>query len=157
MATNVPFSDPQILYESKELAQAFGQKLLKPEALRNNEALQEIREGKVSTEFLRGVRGIAFYNAYTAPTSDSSSIAFERHFNPMMKHDSTYFGSVDKLISCVEQNAGKGLSEEEQNKVCSKEMNGLRLNAFRHELLYHNVNKRFYMDLIQMKRGEAPY
>ena len=157
MATNVPFSDPQFLYESKDIAVAFGQKLLKTESLRNNEALQEIREGKVSTVFLRGVRGLPFYNAYTEPSSDSSAIAFERHFNPMMKQDSAYFNSVDKLIGCVEKNADKGLSEDEQNKVCSQEMNGLRLKAFRHELLYHNMNKRFYMDLIQMKRGEAPY
>ena len=75
----------------------------------------------------------------------------------MMKYDSAYFTAVSKMISCVERHSDKDLSVNEQNTVCSKEMKNVRLSAFNHELLYHNVNKRFYMDLIQMKRGEAPY
>ena len=106
---------------------------------------------------MRGVRGTAFYNAYTEPTEESSPIAFERHFNPMMKHDSAYFGAVDKLVKCVEHNSGQGLSAENQEKVCAKEMKNVRLSVFNNELLYHNMNKRFFMDLIQMKRGENPY
>jgi len=48
MATNVPYTDPQILYESPELAEAFGKRILSPTQLRNEESLAEIREGKVS-------------------------------------------------------------------------------------------------------------
>jgi hypothetical protein len=109
----------------------------------------------MSIEFLRGVNGLPFYMAHTAPTEDSSAIAFERNFNPMLKHDSTYFGKLNEVISCVESNASK--SEDEQKTACQKEFKAMRLTAFKNELLYHNVNKRFYMDLIQYKRHESPY
>ena len=95
--------------------------------------------------------------AAVAPTDDSSSIAFERHFNPLLKKDSSYFGAVGDLISCVERNSTKPLNTDEQNMVCSNEMKRVRMAAFKNELLYHNINKRFYMDLIQRKRGESAF
>ncbi len=59
---------------------------------------------------MRSAVGLAFYSVHNAPTEDSSSIAFERHFTPQLKVDSYYFGSVNNLIKCVERNAGKDLS-----------------------------------------------
>ena len=50
-----------------------------------------MQEGRISKEFLRGKNGLPFYMSYTAPTSESSPIAFERNFNPMLKYDSEYF------------------------------------------------------------------
>ena len=50
-----------------------------------------MQEGRISKEFLRGVNGMPFYMSYTAPTAESSPIAFERNFNPMLKYDSEYF------------------------------------------------------------------
>ena len=92
--------------------------------------------------------------AKVAPTDESSGIAFERNFNPMLKRDSAYYGKLGDMISCVEQNVGKEGVDE--STVCAKEFKAMRLTAFKNELLYHNVNKRFYMDLIQYKRHEAP-
>ena len=68
--------------------------------------------------------------AATAPTDESSSIAFERHFNPLLKQDSDYFNAVGNLISCVERNSEKSLNTDDQNKVCAKEMKNLRMQAF---------------------------
>ena len=93
--------------------------------------------------------------AATEPTDESSAIAFERNFNPMLKHDSAYYKQLGEVLECVEKNANAG--EEEQKTVCSKEFKAMRLTAFNNELLYHNVNKRFYMDLISYKRHESPY
>ena len=51
--------------------------------------------------------------AVVAPTDESSSIAFERHFNPLLKTDSSYFNAVGDLLSCVENNSSKALSTDE--------------------------------------------
>ena len=54
--------------------------------------------------------GMPFYMAYTAPTEDSSPIAFERHFNPKLRFDSDYFNKVNALITCVEDNVGTAVT-----------------------------------------------
>ncbi len=95
--------------------------------------------------------------ALTAPSEESSEIAFEKHFNPALKYDSQYYKSLNSLIKCVEKNANQSLSPEQQNEVCSNEMKQVRIDAFKKELLYHNVNKRFFMNLVTMKRHEAPF
>ena len=92
----------------------------------------------------------------TQPQEDSSPIAFERNFNPMLKKDSEYFRTLGNVISCVERNAERNLSEAEQDAVCQNEIREMRLAAFNNELLFHNVNKRLYMDLIVNRRGETP-
>ena len=116
-----------------------------------------MQNGGFTNSFLRGVNGLAFYMAHTAPTDESSAIAFERNFNPMLKYDSEYFKNLNEVLACVESNASKDLTPEQENKVCAKEFKKMRLSAFNNELLYHNINKRFYMDLISMKRHEAPF
>jgi len=155
MTSNLPYGVPEVIFEQKDIAQAYAKKILSPAMLRNNvEAQEQIANGSVSRDFLRGVSGLAFYNSHTAPSEESSPIAFERNFNPMLQHDSAYFNAVSKMLSCVERN--QGADESQQETVCKKEMKDVRMAAFKNELLYHNMNKRFYMDLIQVKRNEAP-
>ena len=50
--------------------------------------------------------------AYTAPTEDSSPIAFERHFNPKLRFDSEYFNKVNAMIKCVENNVDNAVTED---------------------------------------------
>ena len=83
--------------------------------------------------------------AYTEPTEDSSSIAFERHFNPLLKYDSDYHKNLEAMLSCVEKNISA--TGDEQKTVCAKEYKNLRLSAFKNQLMYHFVNKRFFMDV----------
>ena len=57
-------------------------------------------------------------------------VSFERHFNPDLTIDSTYFRSLNDALKCVNKNAGKELTREQENKVCAKEFKNLRLQAF---------------------------
>ena len=57
----------------------------------------------------------------------------------------------------MESNLDKNLTKEQEAKVCAKEMKEVRLAAFRNELLYHMINTRFYMDMLNIKKGEAPF
>jgi len=107
-----------------------------------------MKNGEMTTKFMRSIPGLPFYVTHTAPAEDSSPISFDRNFNPDMKRDSEYFNKLDKFLGCVERNAPKGLSEGDQNRVCGKEFKNLRSAAFDNELLYHNMNKRFFMDLL---------
>ena len=159
MATTRSFTEiPDIIFDSEIISKALQSHALTPEVIRSDEqAVQALRNGEVSQTFLRTFAGLPFYMALTAPSEESSEIAFEKHFNPSLKYDSEYFKNLNSLIKCVENNASKSLSPEQQNEVCSKEMKQIRIAAFKKELLYHNVNKRFFMNLISMKRHEAPY
>ena len=140
------------------MADAFASRSITPELVRSDPVIQEaLQNGEFNQQFLRGVNGLPFYMSMTAPTEDSSPIAFERNFNPHLKYDSEYFKNLNETIQCVERNTPMGLTPEEESKVCSKEFKKMRLSAFKNELLYHNVNKRFYMDMIQYKRHEAPF
>ena len=85
-----------------------------------------MRSGAISTTFMRTFAGLPFYVAHTAPTDESSPIAFERNFNPDLRHDSEYFNSLHKFLGCVDRNSGKGLSEDEQNQVCRQEFRAMR-------------------------------
>ena len=67
---------------------------------------EALRNGQIDTAFLRGAAGQAFYAAHTAPSEESSAIAFDRHFNPFLKKDSSYFGAVSNFLGCVERNQG---------------------------------------------------
>ena len=61
---------------------------------------------------MRGWNGVAFYMAHTAPTDESSSIAFNRNFNPDLKYDSEYHSNLNGFIKCVEKNSSKDLTED---------------------------------------------
>ena len=75
--------------------------------------MEALANGDVSEKFMNTVWGLPFYMAYTAPTEESSSIAFERHFNPRLKQDSSYFNTVANVIKCVEKNASTAVTDEQ--------------------------------------------
>ena len=105
---------PSVIFESKSLMESYSKGTLTPEEIRGNEQAQEaFANGEITNKWLRSLSGLPFYMAAVAPTDESSSIAFERHFNPLLKNDSKYFGAVGDLISCVEKNSAKPLNTDE--------------------------------------------
>ena len=77
--------------------------------------------GEVSKTFMNSILGLPFYVAHTAPTDESSPIAFERHFNPDLKYDSDYHKNLSQMIECVDKNADKATTSDQQRKACAKE------------------------------------
>ena len=57
----------------------------------------------------------------------------------------------------MEKNVERVQSDADMERVCSKEFRNLRLRGFDNELMYHNVNKRFFVDELSIKHNEAPY
>ncbi len=52
---------------------------------------------------------------------------------------------MSAFLKCVEKNVEReGLTETQMEKVCAKEFKQLRMRGFDNELMYHNVNKRFF-------------
>ena len=106
MATNVPLGFPEAIFDSKIISDAYARQAVTPALVRDCPIVQEaMQSGGFSNSFLRGANGLAFYMAHTAPSDESSAIAFEKNFNPMLKHDSEYFKNLSAVISCVERNA----------------------------------------------------
>lgn len=69
---------------------------------------------------------------------------FDRHFNQDLASDSHYFKSLNAVMTCVDKNAAQDLTEAQMERVCAKEFKSLRMRAFENQLLYHNVNKKFF-------------
>jgi hypothetical protein len=80
---------------------------------------------------------------------------FETHFNPKLALHSNYFAALNNMMNCAEKNAH--VSDDKKDVVCAKEFKALRLAAFKDELLYHNVNQRFFMNELAYKSGQSPY
>ncbi len=93
--------------------------------------------------------GTPFY--LMAKGEQKSDLDFETHFNPKLQAHSSYFSNLHKMMECAKQHAGSA------ETVCKKEFKALRLSAFRDELLYHNVNKRFFMNELSFKKNESAY
>ena len=87
--------------------------------------------------------------------ADASS-TYEKHFSADLATDSDYFRDLNKFLTCVDRNASKDLSEAQQEKVCAKEFKAVRLHGFDNQLLYHNVNKKFFGYELSVHRHEAP-
>ena len=155
-SAHIPHGFPDALFDSEKISEAYTRQAITPAMVRDDTVVQEaLANQEFSTDFLRSCQGLPFYMAKVAPTDESSGIAFERNFNPMLKHDSDYYNKLGAMVACVEKNVNKPGVDE--STVCAKEFKAMRLSAFKNELLYHNVNKRFYMDLISYKRHEAPF
>ena len=158
MTATLPAGFPEALIDSKTLTQAYMEGKLTPQLIRGDaNAMEAMSNGDISKTFMNSILGLPFYAAHTAPTEESSPIAFDRHFNPSLKYDSEYYKNVHAMIACVEKNADKATTVEQQRKACGKEFKKMRLAAFSNELMYHQVNKRFYMDLIMNKNNISPY
>lgn len=80
---------------------------------------------------------------------------FDNMFNPKLKLHSNYFSALDKMMACADKHAATEAHQRET--VCAKEFKELRLAAFKDELLYHNVNRRFFMNELAGKKLESPY
>ena len=155
-SAHIPYGFPDAIFDSEKISEAYTRKAITPAMVRDDAVVQEaLANQEITTEFMRSFQGLPFYMAKVAPSDESSGIAFERNFNPMLKHDSEYYGKLGAMIACVEKNVNKQSVDEAT--VCAKEFKAMRLTAFKNELLYHNVNKRFYMDLISYQRHEAPF
>ena len=92
--------------------------------------------------------GTPFYLMATG--EQNSAMDFETHFNPKLALHSNYFGALQKMMQCAQSNTGKA------DTVCAREFKELRLAAFKDELLYHNVNKRFFMNELAFKNQVSP-
>ena len=87
--------------------------------------------------------------------NDLPVMKFDSYFNERLAVHSDYFKNMDKFMQCVEKNVGA--SEEAQTTVCQREFKNLRLSAFKDQLQYHYVNRRFFMDSIAYKKGLGYY
>ena len=154
----VPHHVPQVLYNNREVAEKTMKGTLTPEFVRSNHYLKKVLySGQIPQDFLRGIHGLPLFMAYQNKQLARTIISIEYNFNPDLAKESNYFGKLDAFVRCVEKNAGSVESEEEANKVCRREWNEVRMSALNKDLLYHNVNRRFYLDQLTYKRGEAPF
>lgn len=79
---------------------------------------------------LRSQEGVPIFLKRTVQESNElPNFSFERHFNPDLTIESTYFKALNDTINCVKRNADKELSAEDEERVCSREYKRLRLTA----------------------------
>ena len=79
----MPYGYPEVLFESEKLIKGLADRNITPELIRSDElAMEAMRTGQVSQDFMRSRAGLPFYMSYTAPTDETSAIGFERNFNP---------------------------------------------------------------------------
>ena len=86
---------------------------------------------------------------------DAGILRFDRHFNPELGTESAYFASLKGLLDCVERNIERDLTAAQQEQVCAKEYKQLRLRAFNTQLMYHNVNKKYFQKELSLFKHEA--
>lgn len=84
---------------------------------------------------------------------DTTNMSFATHFNPELTKDSLYFKALRDMMVCAEKNAN--VPESQYETVCAKEFKALRMSAFKEQLLYHQVTRRFFMDEITFRTGQA--
>jgi hypothetical protein len=84
---------------------------------------------------------------------DTTNMSFGTHFNPELTKDSLYFKALKDMMACAEKNAD--VPESQYETVCAKEFKALRMSAFKEQLLYHQVTRRFFMDEITFRTGQA--
>ena len=98
-----------------------------------------------------------YFQKVNPEAADAGILRFDKYFNPELADDSKYFNNMSTFLKCVEKNADRVQSEAEMERVCAKEFRNLRLRGFDNELMYHNVNRRFFADELALKRHESPY
>lgn len=88
-------------------------------------------------------------------SKDAGILHFDRHFNPELGTESAYFKSLQNFMNCVERNIERDLTAAQQEQVCANEYKQLRLKTFDGQLLYHNVNKKFFQKELSLFRHET--
>ena len=89
--------------------------------------------------------------------AEAGILRFDKYLNPELADDNQYFKNFSTFLTCIEKNVDRVLSEADMEKVCSKEFKNLRLRCFDNELMFHNLNKRFFADEVAIKKNESPY
>ncbi len=150
---------PDHILHNQELLQGIFNFNATPDMVRSDPVVMEaLRNGEISEEFIKGVNGLPYFSTHIDASRAHSNISLENHFHPDLKHESEFYGSLDRLVKCVEKHPEfASRSADEQNRVCANEYKGMRNQAFQNELLYHNMHKRFFMDMLTYKRHEAPF
>ena len=89
----MPTHFPPVLVDNEELHSAYSEMGLTVQQVRDcADAINSMRNGEVSQEFIDSPNGIPFYFAHTEePKEGASPIAFDSHFNPRLKLDSEYY------------------------------------------------------------------
>jgi hypothetical protein len=98
-----------------------------------------------------------YFKEKNIDSKDANLLHFDRHFNQDLAIDSVYFKTLNAFMSCVEKNAGLELTVPQQEKICAHEYKNLRLRGFDSQLMYHNVNKKFFQNELALFKHESPY
>ena len=154
----LPSHIPHILFNDPEVSEKLMKGEITTEFINSKRWLTAaLLDGRISEEFMQGKLGLPFYTAYYDRGLARSAISLEQYFNPDFKVQSKFFKYYDDLVKCVEKNTSKATTVEEQNQICLKQFNKFRSSAMQGDLLYHNVNRRFYLDMLAVQKVEAPY
>ena len=97
-----------------------------------------------------------YFKQVNKDAQNESILRFDRHFNPELATDSKYFSNMSAFLKCVEKNV-ETATEENMHNLCAKEFKQLRMRGFDNELMYHNVNKRFFQNELAYFKNESPY
>ena len=111
--------------------------------------LRQIRETPAASPY--------YFKKVNPESAEAGILRFDKYFNPELADDSKYFKNFSAFLTCVEKNVDRVQNEAEMEKVCSKEFKNLRLRGFDNELMYHNVNRRFFADELAIRNNESPY
>ena len=107
---------------------------------------------RINAEHGHKAGALPFY-LLTKGDSPQGAMDLGTYVNPKLSLHSDYFGSLEKVMKCVEKNA----SAPEDAAVCQKEFKELRLAAFDEKLLYHQVNQQYFMKQLSYKSHQSPY
>ncbi len=116
--------------------------------------MNHLKEGNIPEDFVKGIHGLPFHANSSDPALAASNLSLSNNFHRDLPRDSNFYGALDKFVKCVGQHSSA--APEQQNAVCAAQFKRVRQSALSNDLLYHNVHKRLFMDLISYKKGEQP-
>ena len=90
------------------------------------------------------------------PTTAANVMQMSHYANPDLAMHSTYFGALDKMMQCVDRNVGE-TDPAVQEKVCASEFRALRVAALNRELMYSQVNRRWFMRELEWARNYSGF
>mmetsp|Transcript_32984 Transcript_32984/g.50468 ORF Transcript_32984/g.50468 Transcript_32984/m.50468 type:complete len:159 (-) Transcript_32984:43-519(-) len=147
---------PDVLLHNQDVTGGLYAKALTAQTIRSDDKIMShLKEGNIPTDFVKGIHGLPFHASAAEPSLAATNISLENDFHPDLAKDSNFYGALDKFVKCVEKHPAAS-SAEEQNALCGAHFKRVRQSALKNDLLYHNVHKRLFMDLISYKKGEQP-
>ena len=103
--------------------------------------LQERIRQRFLEKLMNTAQGSGIFLKHKSSDESLPNFSFAKHFNKDLTKESEYFKSLNNLMTCVAKNASKGLTPQQEERVCEKEYKRMRLSAFENQLLYQQVNK----------------